>query len=404
MSLLDSVEIILIMAVLGTLAAVVASYTRLPLAIILIFSGFTFSLFIEQLGVDTGIRAHNFQDLIFFIFLPALIFEAAYNIDQRLLIQQLRPILILAVLGLLVSTLLTAVSVYYAIGYGFPFVAALLTGALLSATDPVAVINQLKQLAAPKDLATLVEGESLFNDATAIVLFSILLSLATSSTASVTAYDAILKFLLIFLGGAITGIVSGLLAIAISKLLNNFASIAFISLLTAYGSFYIAEHLLHVSGVMAVLLAALLFGKHQQNLNNRALMEGVAQVWEFMAYFFNTLIFIVMGIVITVEMFTQRWLAMLIAIAAVLLARFASVYISAGLSKHIFRKPIQDSYKPVLVWGGLRGAIAIALVLSLPVELEFWWTIQSMTFGVVLFTLLVQAPTNKWLLKKLKII
>ena len=404
MSLLDSVEIILIMAVLGTLSAVIARYIRLPLASILIFSGFVFSLFIEPLGIDTGIRAHNFQDIIFFIFLPALIFDAAYNIDYKLLIQQLEPILILAVFGLLISTVLTAVSVYYAIGYGFPFVAALLTGALLSATDPVAVTNQLKQLAAPKSLETLVEGESLFNDATAIVLFSILLSLATSSTTSITVYDAVVKFIIIFLGGALVGGVSGLLAIVITRLLNNIASITFVSLLTAYGSFYIAEHLLHVSGVMAVLLAAILFAKHQQNQNNKTVMKSIKQVWEFLAYFFNTLLFIVMGIVITVDMFTQRWLAMLIAIAAVLVARLVSVYISAALSEHVFHKPIEDIYKPVLVWGGLRGAIAIALVFSLPVELEFWWTIQSMTFGVVLFTLLVQAPTNKWLLKKLNII
>lgn len=404
MSLLNIVEIILIIAMIGTMAAVLARFVRLPLAITLIFSGFIFSLFIEKLGIDTGIRAHNFQDLIFFVFLPALIFEAAYNINHRLLINQLRPILVLAIFGLLISTLLTAVSVYYAIGYGFTFIAALLTGALLSATDPVAVTAQLKELSAPKDLATLIEGESLFNDATAIVLFSILLSLATRSAASVTAFDVIKEFAITFLGGVATGAVSGLLAIAFSSLLKKFTAIALISLLTAYGSFYVAEHLLHVSGVMAVLLAAMIFGKYQQLQNSREIREGIEQVWEFLAHFFNTFLFIIMGIVITLDMFTERWLAILIAIAAVLVARLVSVYISGGVSRHILRKSIVEKYKPVLVWGGLRGAIAIALVLSLPVELEFWWTIQSMTFGVVLFSLLVQAPTNKWFLKKLKII
>lgn len=404
MSLVNIVEIILIIALIGTVAAVLARYIRLPLAITLIFSGFIFSLFIEKLGIDTGIRAHNFQDLIFFVFLPALIFEAAYNINHRLLIHQLRPILVLAIFGLIISTLLTAVSVYYGIGYGFTFIAALLTGALLSATDPVAVTAQLKELSAPKDLATLIEGESLFNDATAIVLFSILLTLATSSAASVNALDVIKEFLISFLGGVVTGIGCGLLAIIFSKLLKTFSAIALISLLTAYGSFYIAEHLFHVSGVIAVLLAAMIFGKYQQQQNSREIREGVEQVWEFLAHFFNTFLFIIMGIVITIDMFTERWLAMLIAIAAVLVARLVSVYISGGVSRHILRKPIVERYKPVLVWGGLRGAIAIALVLSLPVELEFWWTIQSMTFGVVLFTLLVQAPTNKLLLKKLKII
>ena len=239
MSLLDVVEIILILVLLGTISALLARYIRLPLAVILIVSGFIFSLFIEKLGIDTGIRAHNFQDLIFFIFLPALIFEAAYNINHRLLILQLRPILLLAIFGLLISTLLTAISVYYAIGYGFTFIAALLTGTLLSATDPVAVTSQLKELSAPKDLATLIEGESLFNDATAIVLFSILLSLATNSSTSVTINGAVLEFAITFSGGIATGVVCGVLAMAVSRLINNFTSTAFISLLTAYGSFYI---------------------------------------------------------------------------------------------------------------------------------------------------------------------
>lgn len=403
MSLLNIVETILILVLLGIISALLARLIRLPLAIVLIACGFIFSLFIERLGIDTGIRAHNFKDLIFFIFLPALIFEAAYNINHRLLILQLRPILLLAIFGLLISTLLTAISVYYAIGYGFTFIAALLTGALLSATDPVAVTSQLKELSAPKDLATLIEGESLFNDATAIVLFSILLTLATSSSVSVTVNGAVLEFIITFFGGVSTGIVCGVLAVVLSRMTNNFTSIAFISLLTAYGSFYIAEHVFHVSGVMAVLLAAMIFGKSQQK-NSNEIKHGIDKVWEFLAYFFNTLLFIIMGIVITVDMFSQRWLAMIIAIVAVLVARLVSVYISAAVSKHILRKPITEKYKPVLVWGGLRGAIAIALVLSLPIELEFWWTIQSMTFGVVLFTLLVQAPTNKWLLKKLNII
>ena len=402
MSLLQYLESIFIISSVGVIATLLAKFIRLPLALILVACGFVFSLFIVDLGIDTGIRAHNFQDLIFFVFLPVLIFEAAYNIDRQQLLQYLGPILILAVIGLIISTLITAVSIYYAIGYGFPFITALLAGVMLSATDPVAVVDQLKRLAAPKDLAVLIEGESLFNDATAIVLFSILLALALNPAEAITPGAVILQFAKVFFGGVACGAISGFIAVVIVRLVDNYLVTVFVSLLTAYVSFYIAEHLLHVSGVMSVLIAALLMAGFKQKMAADA-ADRVEHTWEFLAFIFNVLIFVVMGIVITLDMFTERWLAMIIAIIAVLAARLISVYLSAALSGTVLRKPIEKTHKPVLVWGGLRGAIAIALVLSLPIELEFWWTVQSMVFGVVLFTLAVQSPTNGWLLKKLKL-
>ena len=403
MSLLQYLESIFIISSVGVIATLLAKFIRLPLALILVASGFVFSLFIVDLGIDTGIRAHNFQDLIFFVFLPVLIFEAAYNIDRQQLLRYLGPILILAVIGLIISTLITAVSIYYAIGYGFPFVTALLAGVMLSATDPVAVVDQLKRLAAPKDLAVLIEGESLFNDATAIVLFSILLALALNPAEAITPGGVILQFAKVFFGGVVCGAASGFFAVMIVRLVDNYLVTAFVSLLTAYLSFYIAEHLLHVSGVMSVLTAALVMAGFKPKMASSD-VDRVEHTWEFLAFIFNVLIFVVMGIVITLDMFTERWLAMIIAIIAVLAARLISVYLSAALSGTVLRKPIEPTHKPVLVWGGLRGAIAIALVLSLPIELEFWWTVQSMVFGVVLFTLAVQSPTNGWLLKKLKLI
>lgn len=402
MSLLQYLESIFIISSVGVIATLLAKFIRLPLALMLVLCGFVFSLFIVDLGIDTGIRAHNFQDLIFFVFLPVLIFEAAYNIDQQQLLRYLGPILILAVIGLIVSTLITAVSIYYAIGYGFPFVTALLAGVMLSATDPVAVVDQLKRLAAPKDLAVLIEGESLFNDATAIVLFSILLALALNPAEAITPGAVVLQFAKVFFGGVVCGAVSGFIAVMIVRLVDNYLLTAFVSLLTAYVSFYIAEHLLHVSGVMSVLIAALVMAGFKQKMASDD-ADKVQHIWEFLAFIFNVLIFVVMGIVITLDMFAERWLAMIIAIIAVLAARLISVYLSAALSGTVLRKPIASAHKPVLVWGGLRGAIAIALVLSLPVELEFWWTVQSMVFGVVLFTLAVQSPSNGWLLKKLKL-
>jgi len=162
---------ILLLFSLLLLAIIVQPLARkihLPFTAILVITGFIASELLVMTGIDTGIRAENFHDLIFFVFLPVLVFEAAYNINTRLLWQNLLPILFLAIPLMLLSTVITATLVYFGIGHptGFPWIAALLTGALLSATDPVAVVALLRQMGVSERLAILMEGESLFNDAT----------------------------------------------------------------------------------------------------------------------------------------------------------------------------------------------------------------------------------------------
>ncbi|MBV1876637.1 MAG: sodium:proton antiporter [Pseudomonadales bacterium] len=413
MSIISVLEIVLLMGLIGLVAAVLARFTRLPLTILLIVIAFVFFEIVTRAGFDTGVRATNFQSLVFYILLPILIFEAAYNIDQQQLLKSLIPILLLAIFGLLISTSVTAVLVYYGIGspQGFPVIAALITGVLLAATDPVAVVSQLKALHAPVELEVLIEGESLFNDATAIVLFSILLAVATSGGAgdgteagATRIMAAVILFAKTFFGGGIIGLAVAVVAVGLSKLLPTFNAVGLITLVTAYGCFYIAEHIFHVSGVMSVLMSGLVLGKFHQKYAAPDVRLALSNLWQLAAYIFNMLVFVLMGLVITIGMFTERWLAMLIAIGAVLIARVISVYLSTGVSRFIFFMPVPENYKPVMVWGGLRGVVTVALVFSLPHELPYWWTIQSMAFGVVLFTLFIQAPTNHWLLKKLKVI
>ena len=377
-----------------------AKLTRLETTLACLAAGIAASFLVPILGIETGIRADNIQDLIFYVILPLLIFEAAWHIKPAQLAGWLPPILLLAIIGVLLSTLITAAGVFFGINHpGFPWIAALLTGVILAATDPIAVVAKLKAFNAPEDLATLVEGESLFNDASAIVLFGVILGIATEPAAlSVTA--AVGQFAQVFVGGLVLGLISGLVAAVLVLFLSSAAAANGLLVLSALASFYVSEHVFHVSGVMAVMMSALVSRKalHEQR---ETILASAGDTWDWLGYWFNALIFALMGLVITLEMFTQQWLAIIIAIIASLVARFLAVSISCQLSG-LMNKPVPNAWRNILVIGGLRGAIAIALVLSLPTSLPYWWTIQSMVFGVVLFTIIVQGPVAGRLIARIE--
>lgn len=390
---------ILVLASIAVAGMLLHRLTRLDLTLSSLLCGFLTALSLNYVHYDTGLNAYNLKDLVFFVILPVLIFEAAWNIKPALLRRWLPPILLLATVGILISTGVTAAVLYWGIGHvnGFPWIAALLAGGILAATDPVAVVSQLRENNAPEDLATLFEGESLFNDASAVVLFSLLLGMATH-TDGVDALGAAGLFGMVFFGGIAVGVVCGLLAAPLMRQLGKVSAGPLVILLTAFGSFYIAEHLLHVSGILAVMVAALMV-RTEVNRDEPEEVRDIDMTWEWLGTFFNSLLFVMMGMVITLDMFVEQWLAMLIAIAAALLGRAASV-VSCSLATQAMPQSIGLGWQLLLFWGGLRGAIAVALVLALPVELDYWYTVQSMVFGVVLFSLLVQGTSNSLLISR----
>lgn len=400
MTTANLVAILLVLLLLTVVSQPLSRWLRMPYSSTLVLVGFAASELAVGLGVDTGIRAGGFHDLIFFVFLPILVFEAAFCIDTRLLRQNLLPVLFLATVIMLASALLTGVGVYYGIAHptGFPWIAAFITGALLAATDPVAVVDQLKSLGAPKRLSMLIEGESLFNDATAIVLFSLFVAVALESSAPAGIPHMAWQFLLVFLGGAGVGLATGVLAVWLMRVIAHTDTQIVITILAAYGAFFMAESLLHVSGIMATLICGLVLSRQRGPM-----VEGPQQLlvglWQAAAHLANAFVFLLMGVTVTLAMFQERWLAMLIAIAAVLAARLVSVYAGLWLLRPLLKPPIDKTWPPVIVWTGLRGSVALALALSLPVELEYWWTIQSIAFGVVLFSVFVQAPTARLLIR-----
>jgi len=400
----------LFLMMLLLVAAVVEPLAKklpVPFSVVLVIIGFMGSeLVVKTLGVDTGIRWDNFGTIIFYFVLPILIFQAALEIDLKLLWKNIVPIGLLALPLMLVSAVVIAACVYRGIDHavGFPWMAALITGALLSATDPAAVLALLKNANAPEKLNMLLEGESLFNDATAVVMFSLLIAIATGAQSAGSVDEVILRFATVFFGGLAVGIIVALFLCLMMKIIGGFGSFPLLSLICAYTAFLVAEDLLHLSGVMAVLAAGLTVGKYRRELTSEIHNDFAEKFWGLLGHIAESTIFLLAGITITLSMFTEQWLAIIIGIIAVVIARIVMVFGTFPILKvlpGVDAVPLKQQV--VLAWGGVRGTVTLALALSLPLTLDYWYTIQSIAYGVVLFTLFVQATTMSPLIKKLDI-
>lgn len=399
--MIETIAIFAVLILVAMLIEPLATKIKLPFSSVLVVLGFVGSELIVFLGFDTGFRWHHFVDLIFHLLVPIIVFESAFNANTKALRENISLILFLAIPAMLFASAITGYIIYLGINdsVNFPLITAMLAGVILSATDPVAVVALFKKLGAPDRLTALLEGESLFNDAAAIVAFTILVSIALEPETAVSISGSIMLFFKSIFGGVIAGGVIALLAVQLYKICKATFAPAILGLVSAIISLYIAEHLLHASGVVAVLVAGLYLGSHYQDQNSD---EAFAEkFWEFCAYIANAILFILVGVTITVSMFTGQWLAMLIAIFAATIARAVVIY---GLLPAYSLLPKQEktdaNYKKVMLWGGLRGAVSLAMALSLPTEIEAWYTVQSIVYGVVLFTLFVQAPFMDKLVQK----
>lgn len=391
----------------GFLLEPVAERLRIPISVVLVVLGYLGSEIVTGVfGMDTGIRWYNFDRLIFFVFLPILIFDAALNIDPRALWRDALPIFLLAV-PLLVATIgVVAVIIYYAIDHptGFPWSIALLSGAVLSATDPAAVTTLLRKVRAPERLVLLLEGESLFNDAAAVVLFLLLLTLAMPGAAPVSGAGVGQHFLRLFFGGIATGLAIGGATMLIFRYSTRENLHAFVTVTCAYSTYLMAEQVLGVSGVMATLSAGLLLSGFRRQAAAAEAGGFVNHFWSFAGQLTGYCIFLLAGVTITLSMFTEQWLAILFGIGAVLASRLLVIFGVLGPVSHIpGLAPIPASHQAVLTWGAVRGTMTMALALSLPPTLPGWYTVQAIAYGVVIFTLFVQATTMNPLVRVLRL-
>ena len=406
MVITQSVLMFVVMLLLATLAEPLARRLFVPFSAMLVLIGFVGSELVVMAGYDTGLRWNSFHVIVMHVLLPVLIFESAFNMNVSLLFRNLVPTLILAIPLMLVTVLISAGLMFYGFGHptGFPWIAAFICAALLSATDPVAVLNLFREIGAPERLTILVDGEGLFNDATAIVVFSLFLSLALGDMQTTSVAAAVLEFSKVFFGGIAVGLIIGLVGVGLFRYLHSAVSRGAMSLSLAYAAYLAAELSFGLSGVMSVLVAGLLIGRECRAQYGDSNDGFVSNLWEFNAWVASAIIFLLVGVTVQLRMFEDMWLAMLIGIGAALIARAVAIYAFVPMVSLLPRvDPISTKVQTVMYWGGVRGAVSLALALSLPLELDYWYTIQSIAYGVVLFTLFVQAPTMPLLLHWLAI-
>ncbi|MCH7486543.1 MAG: cation:proton antiporter [Proteobacteria bacterium] len=341
-------------------------------------------------------------NVIMFVFLPTLLFESAFNLDVRQLRSNLLAVLVLAIPGLLLSTGIIGVMVWLLTP--FDLASSLLLGSILSATDPVAVIAIFRHLGVPERLTILVEGESLLNDATAIVIARILMGVVAGGVLLTpeTALASVAGFFTVFVGGAVVG---WLAALIFGTVLGRVESDTFIetSLTTilAYMSFFIAEELLHVSGVMATVAAGLTMGSWGRAKISGSVADYIEHFWEYIAGLCNALIFLMVGLRVELAALYDSLHILVWVIAAMLLARAVVIFGLVPLVGLLPKSaPVSRGYQAVMYWGGLRGAIALAIVLSLT-DFEYADLFVAIVMGSVLFTLLVQGLTIEALVHRL---
>lgn len=381
----------------AVMLGLLANRVRLPLTVVLALVGFVATLIGRPLGFEMPLEGRGFEEVLVFVFLPVLVFSAALGLPTRVFLNNVGAILVLAVLALGVSAALVGVSLYFVLG--IPLAAALLFGALISATDPVAVVAIFKKLGVPRRLLTLVEGESLLNDGLAIVLFNVLLLAALGQEVGVL--EGVLDFFKVFIGGATIGCILGFLMSMVLPWLDRLAA-AGLSLALAYGGFVLADYVLGLSGVMATVGAGLVIGGLSPSRASSAVRELWEQLWESLDYVANALLFLLIGISIEPALIFENAEAILLAVLVVCVARATAVLpLMSALERFTSIPPVGWHNEAVLIWGGLRGGVALALALSLPQALPQREVFVAMTGGVVLATLLLNATTISALVHRL---
>jgi CPA1 family monovalent cation:H+ antiporter len=374
---------------------------KLPITIGLMAVALAFSLVLLALGklgfgveveAQRFIGAIDFNEALMHGMLGFLLFAGALHVKLDELLDLKWVIGTLAVVGTILSSLITGLLGYWLfdlVGLPLPFLYCLLFGALISPTDPIAVMGVLRQARLPKALEMKIVGESLFNDGVGVVIFLVVLNLLPKASVSVT--DILALFAEEALGGAALGLALGYVAYRMLRSVDNYQVEILITLALVMGSFALAD-LLHTSGPIAVVVAGLLIGNQgRQWAMSEKTREHLDNFWELLDELLNAVLFVLIGLEVLVLSFQRSYLlAALAAIPLVLAARWVSVFVQ--VKAFSFAREFSDRTIAILTWGGLRGGISVALALSLPVGPERD-ALVTITYAVVIFSILVQGLT-----------
>lgn len=361
-------------------------------------------------------------ELLFYIFLPILLFESAFNINIRRMLESSWSIMLLSIVGVLVCTSIVAGLLYITmplIGVELPITIALLFGAIISVTDPVAVLALFKELGVPKRLTIIFEGESLMNDGTGVALFLVLLGVAMNGFHGFeTVWHGGFEFLLMVVLGALFGLIVGVVFSRILRLTksNEFVTVTLL-LISAHLVFILTEAInhagvVHVSSIIATMVSALFLGNYSRHLLEPRLEGYLTKLLDHMVFVVNSLVFIMAGLLFASSGVDIRelWAPIALAVAVVAFARAVSVYsITLPLNLTRLEAPIPASWQKLLAWGSIRGALSIIIILTIPEDftVEGWTYAHSprdlllaLTIGCILATLFIKAPLMKPLIKR----
>jgi monovalent cation:H+ antiporter, CPA1 family len=387
------IEQLVLLIVVGAIVAIAAHRLRIPYTVGLVLAGIVMAFLPLHINVPFS------KDFLFEVLLPPLIFEAALYIDWRELRRDLFVVGTYATLGVVLSAAVTAAIMHFVLGWPWP--AAVLFGVLIAATDPVSIIATFKEAKVEGRIRLLVESESLFNDSTAAVGFAVAVTIAAGESAGIG--SAAWQLISSAAGGVVVGIVIAVVALLIiGRTKDNLAELS-MTTFAAFGSFWAAERY-GLSGILATTAAGLVIGNRvgRGSITEQG-EESMAHFWEFAAFVVNSIIFIVLGINLAYQNFAQFSLAIVVAIVAVVIGRGVAVYpLSALFSRSKWK--VDQRHQHVLFWGGLRGALALALALGVPDTIPYKQEILIVTFGVVAFSVFVQGSTVTPLMRYLGVL
>jgi Na+:H+ antiporter len=420
-SLADQVETLILLLIVTLIVALFSRLWRVPYTLLLVIVGFVVGLlpFIPHEHIDPNV--------VLYVFIPALLFEGAWNAELDRLEADWLPIVLLAIPGMVLSLLVVAIVLHF--GTGMEWLLALLVGAIVSPTDPVAVIALFQQLGVPDRLRILVEGESIFNDGTGGAAYELILAIllpalglaeepGNPTLVGISAIGIAGEVIWLIFGGLLLGFAIGWVASHLVRRIDDRLVVITITIAVAYGM-YLLGTALHTSGLLAVVGAGLVMGSYgRKNAMSPRTIEAADDVWEFIDYLANSLLFLLLGFELALSNLVQSFPGIFFGLLGALIGRVLMIYVFIPLQDVVARwwahrtskrptrlprpRPVPSAWRPVMVLSGLRGALSLALVLSLPEALAQRNLLTDIVYGIILVTLLGQGLTLRALLPRWK--
>ena len=385
--------------VIAIAVRLLSTRTDLPYTVLLVTVGFALTVFPLHSYLEFTLDPLFTHDVILFVFLPGIVFQGAAEIDHDRFLDNLPIIGVIVLVGLPLAV--ASIGVLGARLFGLPLLVALLFGAMAYPIDPVAVLSLFEEAGAPERLEVLVEGESLLDDGLAIVVFSAVLELVRGADPAelrgVTLFSLdgasalVIDFLVVSVGGALVGFAVGYATYRVQRATEDRATLFMLSFVAAYGSFYVGEHALGVSGIIATVVTGLVLGiRSREYALSEENLEFLVEIWERIVFLLETVLFVAIGIQVSSRGVLGSLPIVLVTLLLLVVVRAGVVYGLTNILNRVVADPVPASYQHVVIWGGMHGVIPVALALSLGPDVPFGDRLRTAVFGVVVASVVIQ--------------